>query len=217
LLREHGIPVKRASIGPVLKKDAIDAEAEAAAEPLNAAVLGFNIPMPEEALSEKIVVFTNDVIYRLIEDYRDWREKRKKELEHAAVSQLASPAKVQLLRGYVFRQSNPAVVGVEVLGGTIKPGASLMNPEGKQIATVKEVQLEQKPIGEGKKGAKVAIAMPEPVVGRQIKEGDVLFTIIPEEEFRKFKEFKQLLSDDDKEVLKEIAAIMRKKNSMWGI
>jgi translation initiation factor 5B len=217
LLREQGIPVKRASIGPVLKKDAIDAEAEAAAEPLNAAILGFNIPMPEEALPEKIVVFTNDVIYRLIEDYRAWREKRKKEIEHAAVSQLASPAKVQLLRGYVFRQSNPAVAGVEVLGGTIKPGASLMNQEGKQIATVKEVQLEQKPIGEGKKGAKVAIAMPEPVVGRQIKEGDILFTVIPEDEFRKFKEFKKLLSDDEKEVLKEIAVIMRKKNSLWGV
>ena len=217
LLKEQGIPVKRASIGPVLKKDIIDAEAEAEREPLNAVVLGFNIPKPEEALPEKIQVFANDVIYRLIEDYAAWREKRKKEIEQAAVSQLASPAKIQFLRGYVFRQSNPAVAGVEVLGGTIKPGASLMNQEGKQIATVKELQLEQKPVGEGKKGAKLSVAMPEPVMGRQLKEGDILFTVIPEEEFRKYKEFKQLLSDDEKEVLKEIAAIMRKKNPLWGM
>ena len=217
LLREKGIPVKRASIGPVLKKDIIDAEAEAEREPLNAVVLGFNIPMPEEALPEKIQVFANDVIYRLIEDYSFWREKRKKELEQAAVSQLVSPAKIQFLRGHVFRQSNPAVAGVEVLGGTVKPGVSLMNPEGKQIATVKELQLEQKAVGEAKKGAKVAVAMPEPVMGRQLKEGDVLFTVIPEEEFRKYKEFKQLLSEDEKEVLKEIAIVMRKKNPMWGM
>jgi translation initiation factor 5B len=217
LLREKGIPVKRASIGPILKKDLIDAEAEAEREPLNAVVLGFNIPMPEEALPEKIQVFANDVIYRLIEDYAFWRAKRQKEIEKAAVSELASPAKIQFLRGHVFRQSNPAVAGVEVLGGLIKPGASLMNLEGKQIATVKELQLEQEAVGEAKKGAKVAVAMPEPVMGRQLKEGDILFTVIPEEEFRKYKEFKQLLSDDEKEVLKEIAIIMRKKNPLWGM
>ena len=54
-------------------------------------------------------------------------------------------------------------------------------------------------------------------VGRQIKEGDVLYSAIPEEDFRKLKEFKKLLSDDEKETMKEMAKIMRKNQPMWGV
>ena len=40
---------------------------------------------------------------------------------------------------------------------------------------------------------------------------------IPEEDFRKLKEFKKYLGKDEIELLKEIAEIMRKKNPVWGI
>jgi hypothetical protein len=45
----------------------------------------------------------------------------------------------------------------------------------------------------------------------------VLYTAISEDHFRKLKEFKDYLSKSEKEVLKEIAEIMRKTNPTWGI
>ena len=54
-------------------------------------------------------------------------------------------------------------------------------------------------------------------VGRQINEGDTLYSAVPEEDFRKLKELKKYLSQEEKEILKEIASIMREKNPVWGI
>lgn len=216
LLREKNIPVKKASIGPITKKDLSDAEAMVEKDPLKAVILGFNVPKPE-TVPESIKVMTNNVVYRLIEDYDAWQKEKRKALEMKEMDGLVHPAKVQLLKGYVFRQSNPAVVGVEVLGGNLHSNTSLMNLEGIELTTVKGIQLEQETISKAEKGKQVALSLPGVTVGRQIKEGDVLYTAVPEKDFRKFKEFKQYLSDDEKEVLKEIAVIMRKKNLVWGV
>ena len=46
--------------------------------------------------------------------------------------------------------------------------------------------------------------MPNVTVGRQIEEGDILYTALTEDEFRKYKEFKDYLEGDIKTILKEI-------------
>ena len=61
------------------------------------------------------------------------------------------------------------------------------------------------------------MSMPNVVVGRQIKEGDILYSAVPEEHFRIFKEYKQCLNAEEKDLLKEIAEIMRKTNPVWGV
>ena len=54
-------------------------------------------------------------------------------------------------------------------------------------------------------------------IGRQVKEGDFLYTDIPEEHFKKLKELKKHLSKRELEVLKEIAEIKRNDNPVWGV
>jgi len=54
-------------------------------------------------------------------------------------------------------------------------------------------------------------------VGRQIKEGDLLYANISEEEFRRLKELKGSISPSEIIVLKEISSIQRKKNPVWGV
>jgi hypothetical protein len=54
-------------------------------------------------------------------------------------------------------------------------------------------------------------------MGRQLNEGDIVYVIIPEEDFRKLKELKKLLKNDEIALLKETAEIMRKNNPTWGI
>jgi len=130
---------------------------------------------------------------------------------------LTSPAKMQILKGYIFRQSNPAVVGVEIQEGTLKSGTKLMLKDGKAITTVKAIQKEQESVSEAKRGEKLAVSLTDVIVGRHIKEGDVLYTVLTEKDYRKYKELKEHLSKDQAQALREIAAIKREDNPVWGI
>jgi translation initiation factor 5B len=218
LLKEKNIPIKKTSIGNISKKDIADGGANYEKNPLQAAILGFNVAlMPGMEVSENVKVITNDVIYKLIEDFEKWQEFVKKEQEVKEMGVLVKPCKIKLLKGYVFRQNNPAVVGVEVLQGTLKVDTQLMKDEGDVLTQAKEIQLEKKSINEVEKGKQVAVSLPKVTVGRQINEEDILYSFIPEDDFRKLKEFKKLLNEEEKTLLKEIVAIMRKKNAMWGI
>ncbi|MBI4919526.1 translation initiation factor IF-2 [archaeon] len=216
LLKEKNVPVKKASIGPVNKKDVIDAEGLKEKNPLNGVILGFNIPPPDEKIIS-IKVIIHDVIYKVIEDYEAWVEGQKKNLETQALESLTKPCKIELLKGYTFRQSNPAVIGCNILLGTLESNISLINLQGKEITSVKAIQKEQETVEKAEKNDQLAVSLTGVIIGRQIKEGDILYSAISEEEFRKYKDNKGLLRADYKEALKEIANIMREHNPVWGV
>ncbi|MGH7424814.1 MAG: translation initiation factor IF-2, partial [Candidatus Methylomirabilales bacterium] len=183
---------------------------------LRAVVLGFNIPRPSEGTG-RVKVLTHDIIYRLIEEYEAWTAEQRKAIESSAVEALARGAKLELLKGYVFRQSNPAVVGIEVLAGVLKPNVQLMTKNGKVLTAVKGMQREQENLTRAPRGTQCALSLPNVIIGRHLQEGDILYAAVPEEDYRKLKELKEHLSEDEKEVLKEIAAIMRKHNPVGGV
>ena len=210
LLKEKKIKIKTASTGEISKKDI--AEAEANSDILNKVVLGFNV---KNISSEKVNVLTNDVIYTLVENFEKWRSSTKSDIESKKLSNLVKPCKIKVLEGYVFRKSNPAVVGVDILAGTLKAGTPLMKEN--YIDDAKSIQHEGKTISEAKKGQSIALAMQNITIGRQVKEGDILYSDIPEEQFRAYKKLKDALKSEEKELLKEIAEVKRKKNPNWGI
>jgi len=218
LLKEKNIPVKKASIGNISKKDISDASINYEKDPLNSAILGFNINlMLGVKVPKNVKVLTNNIIYKLIEDFENYKEKEKKRLEGKEIEFLVRPCKIQIMKGYVFRQNNPAVVGVDVLEGKIKVDTPLMKNDGNKITLIKSIQKDQKTVNEAEKNQQVAISLPKVTVGRQINEGDILYSAVPEEDFRKLREFKKYLSQEEIEILKEISGIMRKKNPVWGI
>ncbi len=166
ILKDKKIPVKKASIGDITKKDLADAEANWEKEPLFAAVLGFNV---KGESSEKAKVLTNNVIYRLLEDFEAWQAEQKKTLEARELDFLVRPCKIRLLENYIFRQSHPAIIGVEVLNGKLKSGMPLMKENGELITTVKALQSEQESITEADEGKQVAASFENITIGRQIK------------------------------------------------
>ncbi|RJS75560.1 translation initiation factor IF-2, partial [Methanophagales archaeon] len=210
-LKGEGIEkIKKAEVGSISKRDIIDATT--VKNRYLSAILGFNVDLlpdaKEIALANRIPVFISDVIYRLIEDYENWmrgeREKEKREL----MDRLTTPAKIKILPGCVFRQSKPAIVGVEVLGGKIKTGVKLIRADGVGIGAINEIQDKGESIKSAEQGMQVAISMKKPTVGRQIKENDVLYVDISDEEI---KMLKGLLSVDEEEVLEELLEIRGKK------
>ncbi|MCK5630013.1 MAG: translation initiation factor IF-2 [Nanoarchaeota archaeon] len=218
LLKEKGITIRHASVGTITKKDISNAESNYDLSPLTTVILGFNVDCDVGVGdSGNVKVLINNVIYKLIDDFEEWQKKRKDELEADELSSITRPWKIEIMSGYIFRQSNPAVVGVNVEAGTLRSNTQVMSVDGKIIGTVKGIQVEQKNVDKAEVGKQVAVSIDGPTVGRQINEGDILYCEIPEEDFKKLKEFKQYLGKDEKEILKIIAQIKREYNPVWGI
>ena len=108
-------------------------------------------------------------------------------------------------------------MGVEIEIGRIKTGDPIMNMEGKKITSVKSLQEGKENINIAEQGKQLAMSMDGVTVGRQIEEGDFLYADIPEDDFKKLKEFKEHLTKMEVVVLKEVAEIKRKQNPVWGV
>ena len=218
-LKDEGIEtIKRAEVGNISKHDVI--EATTVKDRYFRVVLGFNVGIlpdaKEAALQAGMPVFINDVIYRLIEDYENWVKGGKEREKRELMERVSTPAKIRLLPGCVFRQSKPAVVGVEVLSGKIKTGVELIKADGANIGAINEIQDKSKSIKSAEQGMQVAIALKKPTVGRHINENDVLYVNISEEETKELKKLSGLLSPDEEEVLGELVEIKRKRQIGLG-
>ncbi len=205
ILTEENIPIRKAEVGTVNKEDVL--ETQNVKDDLRKVVLTFNIKIPEDiktlAKDLGIRIFENNVIYRLIEEYKKWcLEKKERDVEEK-LEKVTRPCQVRFLKGHTFRASNPAVFGVEVLKGIIKPGV-LMKKDGKTIGKVKEVQKEGKNIAEAKTGDRVAVSMEEPTVGRTIQEGDILTGIVSDDDKKLLRELWDRLSESEKNLLNEL-------------
>src|SRR3989344_1644608 len=210
LLKSKKIKIKKASIGGITKKDITDAKSEK--EIANKIILGFNINNYE---TKEVKIIINQVIYKIIEDYESWLLNLKKQQETKELENLVYPAKIQVLRGCVFRQSNPCVVGIRVISGVLKNDTPLMKDDGSKCSEVKSMQNEGENLQKAEKNQEAAIAIPHITVGRQIFEDTILYSDLSEEDFIKLKKLKKLLKHDEIEVLKEIALIKRKENPLW--
>jgi translation initiation factor 5B len=212
LLQEKEIPIKKASIGKITKKDLADASTEE--DPLNKIILAFNVKSVE---SNDVKIISHDVIYKIIEDYEIWLEEEKKKQEAKQLDNLTKPAKIEIIKGCIFRQSNPCVVGVKVLAGTLNPDVDLIKANGNKAGHVKGIQHEKESLKKVEKGKEVAISIPGVVAGRQIDEGDILYVDMTENVFREYKHLKNLLQQEERDLLKELAEIKRKENKVWGV
>ncbi len=221
ILREKGVAIRKATIGMVTKKDITDVQTNYEKDPMTAVLLGFNVTVAKELeaymKTVPITIFTNTIIYRLIEEYEKWVDETKKKLIGEEVNQFMLPCRLQLMPNHTFRQNNPAVVGVDIQAGKLKTGTPLMTKQGVQVTTVKSMEFEKENINEVRAPKQLAISLNNVTIGRQISEGDILYTAMPEDHFRKLKDYKQYLSKEEWELLKEIAQIMREKNPVWGV
>jgi translation initiation factor 5B len=221
-LRERGIAIRRADIGDVSRRDVVEASTVEKSDPLLAAVLAFNVKVLPDALGEAetdgIPILQENVIYKLIENYENWSKKKRDEIRVKSLENFIRPGKFALKLGFVFRRSHPAIVGVNVLGGVIKPKYPVMRKDGRRVGIVREIQREQKTVPEAKLGDELAVSIEGAIVDRNIKDGDVLYVEIPGNQVIALKtELKDLLSGDELAVLDEIIAIKQREDPNYGV
>jgi len=216
LLKQAHVGVARADIGPITKKDMIFAST---LEEENRIILGFNVEEGEEFTKEelsKVKILREEVIYKLIEKVEEYREKKRIDKERKKLGDLPSLVKLNIL-DFVFRNSNPAVFGVNVIGGLLKREIEVINTSDEKIGRIKAIQYEKNSVEKAEKGEEIAISVPGVNFERRLKVGENLYSNLSEFQFRKFKDNKDLLTNEEKQVLQEIVAIKRKENITWGI
>jgi translation initiation factor 5B len=218
-LGKREVPVRLADIGDISKRDFIEAKVTAKEKPEYGVILGFNVRILPEAGEESsgVPVFIGNIIYRVVEDYVAWLKSKQEEKIKMIVSTLVFPGKLRILPGYIFRRSKPAIVGVEVLAGRIKPKEELMRDDGENIGSILQIQDKGKPIPEATKGMQVAISIDKAIIGRNVDEGSILYVDIPEQHYKMFKQtYANILSAEEHALLEEIAEIKRRRKALWG-
>lgn len=216
LLRQKQIKVVKAGIGNITKKDIYIANS---LPEENKIILGFNSEIQAEAELEdmkNIKILTNNVVYRLIEDFEKWREEKQKEIERKKLGELPQLVKIEVL-DFCFRNTNPAIFGVKILEGILKQEIELINNLDKKVGRVKGIQSDKTSVQTVEKGKEVAISMPGVNFERELEVGNILYSNLSEYQFRKFKEYKDLLTSEEKTILQEISSIKRRLELTWGI
>jgi translation initiation factor 5B len=221
-LEDEEIPMMRAEVGDVAPRDV--SVASTVDDDKQRVILGFNVDVTADAErragEQGVEVFNHDVIYQLVEDYEEYVEDLERAQREAVFENVIRPARFRVLPDHVFRQSDPAVVGVEVLSGTLKrnaPVGTWEDNEMTRVGTINGLQNQGEDVEEARSGERVSAAIDGPTVGRQIDEGDELWVAVPE---KHAKVLEQELADDipadELEALTQFLDRHRKRDPFWG-
>jgi translation initiation factor 5B len=221
MLRRQQIPVAKADIGHINRRDVMEAKAIKENDRHLGVILAFNVrTLPdaqEEADNYHIKIFNDQVIYSLIDNYTLWVDDDKANEENAVFSELTPICKFTFLKGFIFRNSNPAVFGIRVDVGTVKQKIQIMTSAGKKIGKIHQLQDGKKSIDSATQGQEVACSIQDVTIGRQIAEEDVFYSMPNSREAKTILEkFLYKLNPEQQAVFNEIVALQRAKDASYG-
>lgn len=221
LLKKANVPVQSADIGQITRRDVIAASAVKDKDRYLGAILGFNAKVLDDAQKESqergIKIFNEQIIYNLVRSYTDWVTYQREHEESILFNEIPPVCKFQFMKGFIFRRNDPAVFGAEILVGKLRQKVLVINEEGRKIGVIHQVQENGKAIEEASKGMQVAVSIKEPVIGRQINEGDIFYTDVNSKQAKMLIErFNHRLNEEEKEVFNKILFLKRKSDSAYG-
>ena len=201
-LRETHIPIRKAIVGGITRSDVLELRTIE-----NPIIFAFNVKVSPDVIKlsrdNKIKIFHSNVIYTLLDEHKKWVQDRKKREEESLLKRITRPALIRVLPGYVFRQSKPAVFGVEIMKGIIKTGAHLQKG-GQIVGEVREIQSKGENVHRAEAGEKVAISMMDVTIGKEISEGDELTVHLSDEDLLRLEKIRNKLRGDEIELLQEL-------------
>ncbi len=221
-MKEAEIPILRAEVGDVAPRDV--AVAETAHEETNRVILGFNVDVlsdTEQKLDEsEVELFSHDVIYQLVEDYEAYVDEIQRAQQETVLDKIVRPARFRILQDHTFRQNDPAVVGVEIVSGTVQNNRNVAlfdGDEPERVGELSGIQEQGDDVEEARAGNRVSVAIDGPTVGRDIEEGDELWTELPEKHAKILEqELTEEITADERETLKAYLDRRRNKDPFWG-
>ena len=221
LLKELDIPIREADIGDVNRRDIINSSIALNENDAHGAIIAFNVNVNSNSVEDlensDVKLFQGDVIYQIIEDYEAWIDEMEQAKKKAFYDAIIKPAKFMSLPKLVFRQSKPAIIGIESISGTVKQGQTLINKNGDYVGVIASMEDKGETLPSIPRGQRVAMAIKDAVVGKHFDEGDELYVDVPEKHYKFIeREFKDKLTEDEFETLYEFVEIKRKQDPDWG-
>jgi len=221
LLKKANVPVQSADIGQITRRDVIAASAVKEKDRYLGVILGFNARVLDDAHKESlergVKIFNEQIIYNLVRTYTDWVTYQREHEESILFNEIPPVCKFQFMKGFIFRRNDPAVFGAEILVGKLRQKVLVINEEGRKIGVIHQVQENGKAIEEASKGMQVAVSIKEPVIGRQINEGNIFYTDMNSKQAKMLIErFNHRLNEEEKEVFNRILFLKRKSDSAYG-
>ncbi|WP_254522251.1 translation initiation factor IF-2 [Natrinema caseinilyticum] len=221
-LGDAEVPIVRAEVGDVAPRDV--SVASTADDSKQKVILGFNVDVLDDADDradiEDVTIFTDEVIYQLIDEYEDYIEGIEQAQQDTILENITRPARFRILPDHTFRQNDPAVVGVEVNSGTIKNNTPVVKFEGNEpdrVGQIKGIQEQGEDVDEARAGNRVSVAIDGPTVGRQIEEDDELWAEIPEKHAKILEqELASEIPGDELEALNMYLDNQRSRDPFWG-
>ena len=221
MLKNKKVQIRRADIGPVSRRDVVEASLVAGDDRYLGVILAFGVKAyddaKEESLSKGVRIFSDQVIYSLIDSYTDWVTREKESESKAELSHITYPCKFKLIKGMVFRRSSPAIFGVEILSGKLRKKALVINSKGEQVGEISQVQDKNASVQEASSGSEVAVSMDKVVIGRTVLEGETLFTLPADKHVRILQEkYRDMMAPEEIKTFEEILNLRRKIAPLYG-
>lgn len=221
MLSDRKIAVARADIGPVTRRDVIGARAVKENDRHLGVVLAFNVRVLPDAAAEadesSVRVFSDRVIYSLVDSYSEWARQDALHEEDSVFAEITPVAKFTFLKGFVFRNNDPAVFGVRIDAGRLVQKAQFINDEGRKIGRVHQLQEDKKTVPAARRGAEVACSVHGVTVGRQVSEEDVFYTLPTSAEAKSLLgRFAGRLDDGETAALARVVELQRDRDPAYG-
>jgi translation initiation factor 5B len=216
LLQNEGIRVGRVNIGNVTRNDVNETSAVRERNPMNAVILAFNVKVNKDvetfAKENKIPIFSDSVIYLLVEKYTKWKEEKLSEDKKNVFEKLQPIGKIKVLPNCCFRMNKPAIFGVKIETGKIKKGTELINERGEKIGKIKGIQVDKTSKDEAEKGNEAAISVEGPSFGKEVVSGINLYTFVHKKEGELYlNKYSSQLKEEEIQLLLHILRITKQK------
>lgn len=203
---KQSVNIGKIASGNITKEDILEARLFARDDILYGAIFAFNIKiapdMEQFAKQQGIAIFSSDVVYKLFDDYAKWSKEITSKKKEEELKDIKPPFKLEIFKDCVFRKNKPAIFGVKVLDGVLKPGCKVIW-NGKNVGTIKQIQVNGKAVGEAKKNEEVAVSSDDISFEKDIdlNLNAILYIYIPSSQRDVVKKY---LSEDYPELVEEL-------------
>ncbi|MEW6528371.1 MAG: translation initiation factor IF-2 [Candidatus Micrarchaeota archaeon] len=216
ILTDEKIPIKTANVGAVTKNDVFIAANVGAQDKYTGIVFAFNVQILPDARTAcretNIPIIYSNIIYKLVDNYNEWKSEEKEKEKKEVFEKMPWPCAIKVLPNCFFRMSKPAIFGIEVLAGRLKPHFKIMNKNGVVLGEIKTIQREKEALNIAEKGLQTAISIDEVTLNNDVFQEDILITYMTKNELEKWKKKIELLSQEEKEILLQIERLVSSFN-----
>lgn len=227
-LKDMKIPVRNISIGPVYKRDVMQAATMLEKNKEFAVMLCFDVKIDKEAEQyaeeQGVKIFNADIIYHLFDEFTAYQKRLLEQRRKDKMADAVYPCVLKTIQ--VINKRNPMIIGVDILEGSMRIGTPIAivktDPGTGEKVTyplgrIQSMEVNHKSVDHVKKGqANAGVAMRLeagnanlPTWGRHIDEKDNLYSLITRKSIDTLKDpaFRDGVPRDDWLLIKKLKPI----------